>query len=287
MLCVCTSIHFLYSRLFMEKYCTVLTVHTHLASSTDLKNFIELLTPMAIGLSNQININSNKMKNVVTTLSKYVSSPYDGQRVAIVGLFSRLVSLKPCGEVSLIVMNHLTSALSNPNAVVRGLSIQDMGYVGLLAEEDIKKYDETAITALLKGIDDTERCVFVYNKHYYIIFQRHFLNVLFFSDCLINISLESMRGLARILQNLPSDRVESFHVSLAIRICPFFGSYFFEIREAAIILFGDLCQSKMSLNDGAVSPNSSNEALREQLIANLFPLLLHLSEGESTIIRVI
>lgn len=96
-----------------------------------------------------------------------------------------------------------------------------------------------------------------------------------------------MRGLARILQNLPSDRVESFHVSLAIRIRPFFGSYSLEIREAAIILFGDLCESKMTMNsDGTVSPNSSNEALREQLIANLFPLLLHLSEGEATIIRV-
>lgn len=96
-----------------------------------------------------------------------------------------------------------------------------------------------------------------------------------------------MRGLSRILQNLPSDRVETFHVSLAIRIRPFFGSYSLEIREAAIILFGDLCESKISLNDGTSSPgDSSNEALREQLIANLFPLLLHLSEGEAAIIRV-
>lgn len=141
----------------MEQISTVLTVHTHLASSTDLKNFIELLTPMAIGLSNQIDINSNEMKNVVTTLSKYVSSPYDGQRVAAVGLFSRLVPLKPCGEVSTLIMNHLTSALSDPNAVVRGVSIQGMGYVGNLSEEDIEKYDETAITALIKGIEDTVR----------------------------------------------------------------------------------------------------------------------------------
>lgn len=248
------------NNLEMEQISTVLTVHTHLASSKDLKNYIELLTPMAIGLSNQIEINSNQMKHVVTTLSKYVASPYDGQRVAAVGLFSRFVPLVPCGEVSSIVMNHLTSALSDPNAIVRGLSIQGMGYVGLLTEEDIEKYDEIAITALLKGIDDTV------------------------SECLINIPLESMRGLSRILQNLPSDRVESFHVSLAIRIRPFFGSYSLEIREAAIILFGDLCESKMSLNDGTNSPNN-NEALKEQLIANLFPLLLHLSEGEATIIR--
>lgn len=141
----------------MEQISTVLTVHTHLASSVDLKHFIELLTPMAIGLANQIEINSNQMKHVVTTLSKYVASPYDGQRVASVGLFSRLVPLKPCGEISSIIMNHLSSALSDPNAVVRGVSIQGMGYVALLTEDDIEKYDETAITALLKGIDDTVR----------------------------------------------------------------------------------------------------------------------------------
>lgn len=141
----------------MEQIATVLTVHTHLASSTDLKNFIELLTPMAIGLSNQININSSEMKKVVVTLCKYVASPYDSQRVAAVGLFSRMVPLKPCGEISESIMNHLSSALSDPNAVVRGLSIQGMGYVGLLTEDDIEKYDETAITALLKGVDDTVR----------------------------------------------------------------------------------------------------------------------------------
>ncbi|XP_053949877.1 maestro heat-like repeat-containing protein family member 1 isoform X1 [Anastrepha ludens] len=247
----------------MEQIATVLTVHTQLASSTDLKNFIELLTPTAIGLVNQLQISSSIMKQVVTALSKYVSSPYDGQRIAAVGLFSRLVPLKPCGEISSVIMLHLSSALSDPNAVVRGLSIQGFGYVGNLTEHDIEKYTETAVTALLKGIDDTV------------------------SDCLINIPLESMRGLARILQTLPSDRLESFHVSLAIRIRPFFGSYSIEIREASIILFGDLCESKKAHDkDGSMSPNSSStEALREQLIANLFPILLHLSEGEATIIR--
>ncbi|XP_067641697.1 maestro heat-like repeat-containing protein family member 1 [Eurosta solidaginis] len=247
----------------MEQLATVLTVHTHLASSTDLKNYIELLTPMAIGLVNQFQIASSTMKHVVTALSKYVSSPYDGQRIAAVGLFSRLVPLKPCGEISSIIMLHLSSALSDPNAIVRGISIQGLGYVGSLTEHDIEKYTEAAVTALLKGIDDTA------------------------GDCLINIPLESMRGLARILQTLPSDRLESFHVSLAIRIRPFFGSYSIEIREASIILFGDLCESKQAHDaNGSISPNSaSTEALHEQLIANLFPILLHLSEGEATIIR--
>ncbi|XP_037882576.1 maestro heat-like repeat-containing protein family member 1 [Glossina fuscipes] len=249
------------NNLEMEQIFEALTIHKHLSSSTDLKNYIELLTPIAKGLANQVDIHSNTMKQVIKALSKYVSSPFEGQRVAAIGLYSRLVPFNPCGEISTIIMHHLSAALSDPKAVVRGLSIQGMGYVGQLVEEDIEKYTETAVTALLKGLDDTV------------------------NDCLINIPLESIRGLSLLLQALPSESVESFHVSLAIRIRPFFSSYSVEIREAAIVLFGDLCESKISTNNGIVTPNSINEALHEQLLANLFPLLLHLGENEPTIVR--
>ncbi|XP_062140957.1 maestro heat-like repeat-containing protein family member 1 [Drosophila sulfurigaster albostrigata] len=245
------------NNLEMEQIATVLTVNTSLASSTDWHSYIELLTPMAIGLTHQLQLNSPAMRQLINVLSKYVASPHDGQRVAAVGLYSRLVPLKPCGDLAATIMLHLGAALSDPNAVVRGLSLQGMGYVGQLGELEAPRYSEMAIQALLKGVDDTV------------------------GDCLINIPLESMRGLSRILQALPSDRVEPFHVSLAIRIRPFFGSYSMEMREAAIILFGDLCESKH--DDGNSSPTSSMEALREQLLANLFPLLLHLSESEPSI----
>lgn len=249
------------NNLEMEQISTVLSVNSKLSSSSNLENFIELLTPIAIGLTNELKISSNLMRQLVVALSRSVASPYDAERIAAVGLFSRLVPLKPTDDISCNVMVHLTSALSDPNAIVRGLSVQGMGYVGALNEEDIEKHSQTAITSLLKGIDDTV------------------------SDCLINIPLESMRGLSRILQTLPSVKVESFHISLAIRIRPFLGSYSLEIREAAIILFGNLCDSKLSQQDSADASNTT-EALQEQLIANLFPLLLHLSEGEVSIIRV-
>ncbi|XP_026846537.1 maestro heat-like repeat-containing protein family member 1 [Drosophila persimilis] len=247
------------TNLEMEQIANVLTVTSNLASSADWHSYIELLTPMAIGLGHQLQLGSPQMRQLVNSLSKYVASPHDGQRVAAVGLFSRLVPLKPVGELASCVMMHLGAALSDPNAVVRGLSIQGMGFVGQLGEHEAPRYAEAAIAALLKGVDDPV------------------------GDCLINIPLESMRGLSTILRALPSSRVESFHVSLTIRIRPFFGNYSLEMREAAIILFGDLCEGKQ--DDGSSSPSSSSmEALREQLIANLFPLLLHLSEGEAAIV---
>lgn len=98
-----------------------------------------------------------------------------------------------------------------------------------------------------------------------------------------------MRGLSKILQAVTWRRIEAFHVSLAIRIRPFLGSYSLEMREAAILLFSDLCAANLPLTEEmetSTSGSTMNEALKEQLYANLFPLLLHLSESEETIKRV-
>lgn len=139
----------------MEQILSALNVHNELAASTNLKSFIEVLTPMAIGLSNEINIHSDCMKKVVTAISKYVSSPFESQRVASIGFLSRLVPLKPCGDIVNIIMNQLAVALSDPSPVIRGLSIQGMGHVGCLVNDGIEMYTDTAISSLLKGIDDT------------------------------------------------------------------------------------------------------------------------------------
>lgn len=57
-----------------------------------------------------------------------------------------------------------------------------------------------------------------------------------------------------------------------------------EIREAAILLFGDLCKVKDVEKDAEPTPTS--EALKEQIFANFFLLLLHLSENDIHIVRV-
>lgn len=182
----------LLDNLEMEQVSNVLSICPTLPNSTDLKIFIEILTPLAIGLVNQLDVNSAEMKQLVTVLSKYVPSPYDGQRIAAVGLYSQLVSLKPCGDISSVIILHLSSSLNDPNALVRGLCILGLGHVGSLTQHDVEKYSETSLTALLKGIDD------------------------FNNDCLINIPLESMRGLSKILQTLPANKLENFQVCKGI-----------------------------------------------------------------------
>ena len=275
---VLETFQFFLVNLEFEQLSAVLSVCPNLASSAELNNFMELLTPMANGLVSQLGITSTALSQVITALSKYISSPYDPHRISSVGLFSQIVPLKPSGEISSVIMLHLNSALSDPNPLVRGFCIRGMAFVCSLTDRDIDKHSEMSLSALLKGIDD------------------------FNANCFINIPLESMRGLSRIVTALPTDKLESFQVnklkrlmnvrhrlrktgfqvSLAIRIRPFFENASSEIREAALLLFGDLCKTKL---DEANKPTVS-DALKEQIFANYFGLLLHLGEVDNQIIRV-
>lgn len=253
------------NRLEMEQVSLALSASNSLATSENLENFMEILTPLTAGLVNQLSVNSSAMKSLITSLNKYISSPYDAQRIAAIGLFSQVVPLKPCGEISSVIVLHLLSSLCDPNPIVRGLCIKGLGYISNLSESDVEKFSEPAMSSLLKGIDD-------YN-----------------STCFIDIPLESMRGLSRTLKTISCDKLDMFQVTLSIRIRPFFENPSIEIREAAIVLFGDLCYTKINSNQDeelmSKSGKELSDAFREQLFSNFFSLLLHLSELESRIVR--
>ncbi|XP_070495465.1 maestro heat-like repeat-containing protein family member 1 isoform X2 [Chironomus tepperi] len=241
-----------------ENVKTVLQSFPQMSSSTNLNNFMEFLTPLAVGIASSHNINSSEMKDIIHDLSKYSSSTVDAHRIAFIGFFSQLVPLRPCGDISSTIMLHLTAALSDPVASVRAFCIRGLAYVSELNKHDIEKYSELSLAALLKGMDD------------------------FNASRFINIPLESLRGLSRVIKSIPKEKLDLFEVSLTIRIRPFFDNHSVEIRESAILLFGDLCYQTKLYQKGN---DDISEALREQLITNLFPFLLHLCETESIIVR--
>lgn len=251
----------------MEQLEQVLSVHPTLALSKDLNKFMEILTPMASALVCQLGLTSTAMKQVVDAVADKVASPYESERIAAVGLYSQLIPQKPTGELSAVIMQHLNSALGDSSPLVRGFCIRGMAYVGDLNEHDVDKYSEMSLGALLKGIDDNN------------------------SECYINIPLESMKGLSRIVMALHKDKLESFQVSLAIRIRRFMEHSSAEIREAAILLFGDLCRIKTTdhgtrCKSPVETMTPVSEALREQIFSNFFSLFLHLSESDTQIVRV-
>lgn len=242
----------------MEQIKNTLDMFPQLVASSDLNNFSEFLPTLAVATGNYFSMNSSAMKEIIQALSKYTSSPCDPHRIAAIGFYSQVVPLKPCGEISSVIMLHLTGALSDPNPLVRGFCVRGLAFVGALTNHDIEKFSELALAALIKGIDD------------------------FNADCFINIPLESLRGLSRIIDPIKKEKLDLFEVSLTIRIRPFFENQSVEIREAAILLFGDVCQQTRKKS----SKNGVSEALQEQLLTNLFPFLLHLGESESIISRV-
>lgn len=91
---------------------------------------------------------------------------------------------------------------------------------------------------------------------------------------------------------------------MAIRLRPFFENLSSEIREAAVLLFGDLCRAKHEETVDSMmqmgrrehesdyqqqQPDNIGEhipeALREQLLANFVTILLHMSELDAQIVR--
>jgi maestro heat-like repeat-containing protein family member 1 len=143
----------------MEQVSSAFNMCPHLGSSLNLGNFIEILTPLSVGLVNHLPINSSALNEVVTVLAKYIPSPYDGQRIAAIGMYAQLVALRPCGEISSVIVLHLSSSLNDPNPLVRGICIRGLSFVGNLSEHDSNKYSEISLAALLKGIDESNRFV--------------------------------------------------------------------------------------------------------------------------------
>lgn len=230
----------LLSNLDMEQLDAVLGICSarQLCDAGDLVHFIELLAPMAIGLVRQLGVRSRRFSQTVQALSRAVTSPYDAQRIAAVGLYAQLVPLlrpaaaksaddaTPAGDIEAddltsLVMLHLNSGLTDPNALVRALCCRGLANVAQLDALAVTKYAELSLAALLRGVDDQT------------------------AGCVVNVPLESMLGLSRLLNALPRERLANFQVSLAIRIRPFFEmAASAEMREAAVLLFGDLCRAK-------------------------------------------
>lgn len=186
---VLESFQALLLNLGMEQIAMVLTICPNLSSNADLSKFIELLTPMAVGLVGQLGIGSTQLSQTVQALTRSVASPYDPQRIAAIGLYSQLVPLRPSGDIASVIMLHLNSALTDPNALVRGLCVRGLAFVAVLGEHEVDKYSEICLSALLKGVND-------FNG----------------DQCAINVPLESMLGLSRILNALPREKLENFQV---------------------------------------------------------------------------
>lgn len=159
----------------MEQLREVFNIAPDLAESKDLWKFVELLAPLAVALGNTLGIHSGEMKKFVFLLSKFTSSTYEAQRIASVSLLCQFLTLSPSGETVNTIMLHLNSSLNDPNLLARCCAVRGLGNLRYLNEYDANSFMETSLMALINALDVNS------------------------DDPLVNIPLESLRGLMQII----------------------------------------------------------------------------------------
>jgi hypothetical protein len=115
---------------------------------------------------------------------------------------------------------------------------------------EVSKFSTTVLSAMLAGMDDRED-----------------------PDELI--TMEAMNGLSRIFGKIDEGHVRPILINIALRIRPCFEKPTASVRAAAINLFGTLSQFGNGPSEGP---------FLEQIQTNFVSLLLHLNEGDPTVI---
>lgn len=172
----------------LEQLQEAFNIYPNLASSKDLGKFVEMLAPLAVAIGNTFGMNSAKMKTFVNVLSRFTSSSYEQQRITAVAIFSHLLSLNPGEQILSTIMLHLKSAFCDPNMDVQGCAIRGLGNLKYLSENEVANYIEPSLMALINGLDAS-------------------------SGPLINVPIESMRGLCLIISMTKAERLKIYQVN--------------------------------------------------------------------------
>lgn len=201
------------------------------------------------------------LPGVVTCFNPMLSSVYDSQRIVAVAFFAELINHhRRLDQTALeLLLNSMLGRLVDGSHIVRRLAIRGLGSIGKLDVEHLDtlewfgvyKYSNTVLSAMMGGLDDKD-------------------------DPDGAITLESMKGLCRVLADMDESHVESAVISIALRVRPCFEKERAEIRAAAFNLFGMLAR---------FGKGSSENAFHEQLHNNLVSLLLHLNDENKDVIK--
>lgn len=171
-------------------------------------------------------------------------------------------------------MTTLLNSQTDQNAMVRQLSLRGLSYVSHLDEEYRSRHCSFVFSALIQGLDDPEaRCNQKPRSDFVLVTQESFC-----STFETNIPLEAMLGLSKMLHAVEEKHLDAIQVSTAVRIKPFYEKEDSALRSAAFRLFGDLAMSFGS--------NYHVEAFKEQVSGNFICLLLHLSDENADVVKV-
>jgi len=111
---------------------------------------------------------------------------YPTQRVVAAAMYAEFINQGCGGELALVnrLKNGLLMKLVDPSYVVRMLCIRGLGNVSCLPDAELRKHSTSVLSAMMAGMDDRD-------------------------DPLDQITLESMKGLSKILARIDEDAVRT------------------------------------------------------------------------------
>lgn len=190
---------------------------------------------------------------IITSLHSSLATQKDAQRVAVVALFTEFLAQSFPGSQPLVepLMGDVLGRLVDPCLAVRRLCIRGLAWVGRAEGDLIHRYSGTVLSAMISGMDDKD-------------------------DSEQKIMLEAVNGLTTLLAQANEHDVNSFIVTVSLRLRNMFEKDKGEVRAAAFKLFGDLAK---------FGHGECKDAFVEQAMNNLITLLVHLNEDDRQVVK--
>ncbi|XP_017784468.1 PREDICTED: maestro heat-like repeat-containing protein family member 1 [Nicrophorus vespilloides] len=189
---------------------------------------------------------------LVSCLGPYLRSDTDAQRTAVVAFFAFLLKHRLNNQAVLIenVLEMLLEVHNDPCCDVRKFSLRGLGHAAEFLNPDLTQMHSTEIlNALMQGLD-------------------------YSNTSESEVALESMLSFSKLIQVVSRNQLGQCHVTAAVRIKPLLQNEQALVREASILLFGDLASS--------LGPD---DAFKEQIFGNIVAFLLHLSDIDDNVIK--
>ncbi|KFO98921.1 Maestro heat-like repeat-containing protein family member 1, partial [Calypte anna] len=188
------------------------------------------------------------VKNLIPTLN----SVFDSQRVTTTAFFSELLSSNVVNDLILLetMLDNLTGRQKDSSMLVRMLALRGLGNIATGSPEKVRKHGAQLLASMVNGMDDKD-------------------------DPNNLVALEAMSSLSKLLDHVEERDIQAMLLHIAIRIRPFFDSEQPQLRQASIVLFGNLTRFS----------EANCEVFFEQILNGLVTLLLHLQDPKPEVVK--
>ncbi|XP_048380852.1 maestro heat-like repeat-containing protein family member 1 [Stegostoma tigrinum] len=193
------------------------------------------------------------LPDTIRFLAPILSNIHEHQRVTVAVFFGELLALPTVQELKVTesLVSSLLRSLDDVSPTIHWLSIRGLGNVALGAPQEIPRYAEKLLAAMVGGMDEK-------------------------TDLNDLIVLEAMAGLVKVLARLDSAHVRPILPSIIGTVEPFFENESEKLRAAAFSVFGSLARF------GGRQPEP---AFLEHVHSSLVSLVLHLNDNSPDVVR--